>query len=94
MRKILIATSLLVCSVSFGHGNPIEAVDLSVASGLEKFATTESPDVVSGFQGVKSWMSGANVKVKVYVKDMDDVNYNCVMDHSNGSEEKMTCTKQ
>lgn len=85
--------SLLISSISFGHGDPIEAVDLAVASGLEKFSTTESQDVVSKFQGVKSWMSGSKVKVRVYVKDLNDVNYTCVMDHDDGAEEKMTCTK-
>lgn len=90
---VTIILGLLISSASFGHGNPIEAVDLAVATGLEKFSTTESQQVISKFQGVKSWMSGSKVKVRVYVKDMDAVNYECAMAHGEGEEEKMDCTK-
>ena len=91
MKKILLMTSLLFCSTSFGHGNAIEAVDLAVSASLERFGVTESQSTLANFQGIKSWVSGAEVKVRIYVRDMEDINYTCFMDHDAGASEKMTC---
>ncbi|MCB9026753.1 MAG: hypothetical protein H6625_10575 [Bdellovibrionaceae bacterium] len=91
MKKLIIIASLLSSSASFGHGNPIEAVDLAISAGLKKISMTESHDVIDNFQGVKSWMSGAKVKVRIYIKEMNEVNYECEMAHNKGEIERMVC---
>ncbi len=80
--KLLIATMLLIPVMGFAHGTATEMVGASTVEALKKFSTDEVATVVSAFNGVKSWVSGATIKVKVYYdRNAKFIDYSCEMMH-------------
>ena len=91
MKKI-ISSIIVFCSFkAMGHGKKLEMVDLSVSEALALFKSEADPATLQSFSGVKSWASGAKIKVRVYFNsNKDSIVYSCAMQHRAG-QETMKC---
>lgn len=92
MRKLMIML-LLAPVMVFAHGTATEMVGESTVEALKKFSTEENAKIVNTFNGVKSWVAGSTIKVKVYYdKNAKFLDYSCEMMH-HGNQEMLMCTK-
>lgn len=93
MSKIFLFLSLLAPSVGFAHGSSIQMVSDSTTEALQKFES-EEVSAATSFSGVKTWISGADAKVRVYYNNnADSIYYTCVMHHGDNGEEHLNCSK-
>ncbi|MCB0363101.1 MAG: hypothetical protein KDD35_10280 [Bdellovibrionales bacterium] len=91
--KILLALLLSAPSLVFAHGTKVEMVEAATSTALDKFATEESKVTVDAFNAVKSWVSGSQIKVKIYYNaNANTIDYVCEMMHHDGNE-MMMCSK-
>jgi hypothetical protein len=92
MKKIILALSLVPC-FALAQGSNIKLVESATSAALAKFSEEESKNAVDAFNAVKSWLSGTQVKVKVYYNaNANTIDYVCeMMDH--GGAEMMMCSK-
>jgi hypothetical protein len=94
MKKLVVLLSL-VPLVAFAGASKIENVGAATSEALKKFASEENKTYVDAFNGIKSWVSGNQVKVKVYYNaNANTVDYVCeMMDHTGRGDEMMMCSK-
>jgi hypothetical protein len=91
--KLGIAMLFLMPGFAFAHGSKIQMVSDSTKAGLDKFEA-EEPGPASSFAGVKTWINGADAKVRVYYNNnADSIYYTCAMHHGGNGEEHLICTK-
>jgi hypothetical protein len=92
MRVSLALSLLLLPGFAFAHGTKIKMVAESTTVALAKFEAEEAA-AVQTFSGTKTWLSGADAKVRVYYDDnANSIYYTCVMQHTGGNEQ-LVCTK-
>lgn len=93
MKKAALILFATVPTLAFAHGSAIQMVSDSTAAALEKFAGEEKGPAAS-FSGVKTWLSGAEAKVRVYFNNnADSVYYTCTMQHESNGSEHLMCSK-
>ena len=94
MKRILFTLSVVFPAMVLAHGSKVETVEQATVVALEKFEKEETEAVVKAFNAVKSWVSGAKIKVKAYYKENEErVLYECQIKHV-AEEEEMVCDKQ
>jgi hypothetical protein len=92
MKKFILIL-ILVPSFAFAQGSNIELVESAVSAALAKFSEEENKKAVDAFNAVKSWVSGAQIKVKVYYNaNANTIDYVCEM-MNHGGTEMMMCSK-
>jgi len=94
MKQLLsIAILSLLSLAAMAHGSKI---DLAISAGfvaLRDFEAQEPLATVNSFNAVKTWLSGNNIKVKIYFNsNANSILYKCEMDHS-GTQEQMVCAR-
>ena len=97
MKSLLFIILFAIPCISVAHGSKVEIVSTVTSVALADFFKKEPNTVVKSFNAVKSWVSGSQIKVKVYYNSNDKYNahyiyYVCEVKHSDGKEE-MACDK-
>jgi|GEM_PF-3143134 len=93
MKKFIFVLTLLSFDFALAHGTKSELVLAATATAVDSFQNEESGDVIDAFNGLKSWVSGSVIKVKLYYNsNKNSFSYECEMIHSDGAEE-MVCVK-
>ena len=91
MLKIIF--SLILSAFVYAHGSKTKTVDDSVSMALTKFEAEQDSSIVDTFSGVKSWLSGSKVRVKIYYQmHQNHLLYTCESVHNNG-QDILQCTQ-
>ena len=95
MKKQLVAIGLAVglsvAGAAFAHGSKTDTVAKATTKVIRTFSTEEADEVVDQFAGVKSWLEGEEVRVKVYLSASEFL-YACAWNHHGAHELK--CEKK
>ena len=90
----IFALSLAIVSSSsaWAHGNKFSMTAEAISAAGEKFEVDEKASLKL-FTGVKGWLDGDKVQVKVYLSDNTTVGYTCAMMEMNGDDDMMMCSR-
>ncbi|MGH1468235.1 MAG: hypothetical protein ACRBBP_05055 [Bdellovibrionales bacterium] len=93
MKTAVFAIILLSFNFALAHGSKSELVLAATTVAVDSFQSDEADEVINAFNGMKAWVSGSVIKVKLYYNsNKDSFSYECEMVHSDGAEE-MVCIK-
>jgi len=95
MKLMLVLSILLSFHFASAHGSKSELVLAATVTAVDSFENEEPKEVVMAFNGLKSWVSGATIKVKLYYNSNENsISFDCEMVHSDGGSEEMVCTRK
>lgn len=81
LSKLMVGSALsaltLAPSFALAHGSKMDAVTNGVAAALAVFERDERDPVKSAFAGVKAWLEGKDIRVKVYLSGQPELRYVC-----------------
>lgn len=87
MKKALL---LALATLSLGVSANVQISETLAATeaALELFVQENSADTVNKYNGIKAWPTSGGIKVKIYVKGENSVDYGC---HRHSANEPYEC---
>lgn len=95
MKKLLALVFAVVAFplLAFAHGDKVDMTGDGISAALKKF-TTENAGQMSSFSGVKGWLDGDKIMVKVYLTGNATITYSCtMMEMGGGADDMITCNR-
>jgi hypothetical protein len=87
MKVMTILATLLISTSIFANSKIVDTQE-AITQALADFQTMGTAQQVASFNGVKAWPTSGGVKVKIYVKGSDSMDFSC---HRHSDNEPFEC---
>lgn len=92
---LLMGLAMVSANPAFAHGVKVDMVAEGLTQAVATFKAREPSDVRKSFAGIKGWIEGHGVKVKVYLSGDQAIRYTCTEDEDPSTgKDVFVCVKQ